>query len=78
MYVSFLLLKALFHELYHHRVRGQRLVRQPKFEKEQNAADNWALRTIYPVFAKKFPGKEYETEWNRIQDKIRDLNEYKI
>jgi hypothetical protein len=72
MYLSYILLKSLFHELYHHRVRGQRLVRQPKSKIEEKNADNWAIRTINPVFVNRYQGKEYEDEWDSIQDKIRE------
>jgi hypothetical protein len=51
MYLTWHLLCSLAHELYHHRVRGQRQIRRPKFKQEQKNADEWAVNIINPIFA---------------------------
>jgi hypothetical protein len=71
MYLTWCLLCSLAHELYHHRVRGQRKIRRPKFKQEQKNADKWALNTINPIFANVYPKDLYEKEWNLIAQKIK-------
>jgi hypothetical protein len=72
MYLTWRLLFSLAHELYHHRVRGQNRIRRPKFEREQKNADEWALKTINPIFAAVYPKDLYEKEWNLIVQKIKE------
>lgn len=72
MYLSWNLLLTLGHELYHHRVRGQRRIRRPKFKQEQKNADEWAVKIIRPIFAAIYPknphGKEYDLIIRRIKE----------
>lgn len=70
MYLTYRILKTLAHELYHHRVRGQRIERRPKFEQEQKRADQWAAKIVKPIFAEVFPREKYESEWVLIQQKL--------
>ncbi|MCH5374762.1 MAG: formylglycine-generating enzyme family protein, partial [Planctomycetes bacterium] len=42
LFLSYQIVHILMHEVYHHIVRGQRRLRQPKFKKEQSDADEWA------------------------------------
>lgn len=75
MYLTWRLLCSLAHELYHHRVRGQRKIRQPKFKQEQKNTDRWAVKTINPIFAAVYPKDLYEKEWNIIVQKIRESHD---
>jgi len=75
MYFAWCLLTSLAHELYHHRVRGQRRIRQPKYKQEQRNADQWAHKTICPIFSQAFPKDPYEKEWNLVVQKIREYRD---
>jgi hypothetical protein len=78
MFLTYEILRTLFHELYHHRIRGQRILRQPKFKQEQNNADQWAVNIINPIFLKSFPREKYKPEWDLIQKIIMEsINETK-
>ena len=55
MYLAWRLLCSLGHELYHHRIRGQKKIRRPKFKQEQKNADEWGVKTISPIFAAVYP-----------------------
>ena len=77
MYLTWRLLFILAHELYHHRVGGQKKIRRPKFKQEQKNADKWALKTISPIFAAAYPKDLYEKEWNLIVQKIRESHDTK-
>jgi len=72
MYLTWRLLCSLAHELYHHRVRGQRKIRQPNFRQEQKNADEWAVKTINPILAAVYPKNLYEKEWNLIVQKVKE------
>jgi hypothetical protein len=71
-YLSFYILHTLLHELYHHRIRGQKKVRKPKFETEQKKANEWADSTLFPIFSECFPKERYENEWNEIHRKVKE------
>jgi hypothetical protein len=70
MYLTWQLLFFLVHELYHHRVRGQKIIRRPKFKQEQNDADQWAVKIVTPIFVAVYPNELYEGEWKLILQKI--------
>ena len=72
MFISWKILFSLGHELYHHRVRGQKLVRRPNYKQEQKDADKWAMEIILPEFSKLYPAEKYVDEWNRIECKIQE------
>jgi hypothetical protein len=72
MYLTWRLLCSLAHELYHHRVRGQKKIRRPKFTQEQKNADEWAVKIVNPIFAAVYPKELYEEEWKFIVQKIRE------
>jgi|GEM_PF-3513120 len=71
MYITWTILLSLAHELYHHRVRGQKMIRRPKFDTEQKNATKWALKIIKPLFYKKFPMEKYEQESKHIEHQFR-------
>lgn len=77
MYLAWRLLCSLGHELYHHRIRGQKKIRRPKFKQEQKNADEWGVKTISPIFASVYPKDLYEKEWNLIVQKIRESQDTK-
>jgi len=77
MYLTWRLLCSLGHELYHHRIRGQKKIRRPKFKQEQKNADEWGVKTINPIFAAVYPKDLYEKEWNLIVQKIRESQDTK-
>ncbi len=77
MYLTWRLLCSLGHELYHHRIRGQKKIRRPKFKQEQKNADVWGVKTISPIFAAVYPKDLYEKEWNLIAQKIRESQDTK-
>ena len=78
MFLTWHLLESLAHELYHHRIRGQRKIRQPNEKKEQRGADKWAEKTIAPLFLAVYPSDPYQKEWQLIADKVKELREAKI
>ncbi len=71
-YLSFYILHSLVHELYHHRIRGQKKIRKPKFKKEQNKANEWADSILFPIFREYFPKEKYEDEWNEIHRRVKE------
>ncbi len=72
MYIAWRILRALAHEVYHHRIRGQKIVRRPKFKKEQKDADSWAAKLIKPIFLESYPAEKYSKEWDHIEQIIRE------
>ena len=72
MVLSWRILISLAHELYHHRVRGQKLIRRPNYKQEQKDADQWAMETINQIFIKVYPAEKYSDEWNKIEQKIKE------
>ena len=40
LYLTYMIVSTLMHEVYHHIIRGQHRLRQPKFKTEQDKADN--------------------------------------
>ena len=71
-YLSFYILHTLLHELYHHRIRGQKKIRKPKFETEQKKANEWSDSILFPIFRKCFPGEKYKGEWEEIHKKVKE------
>jgi len=41
LYLTYMIIQTLMHEVYHHIVRGQHRLRQPKFKTEQAKASQW-------------------------------------
>jgi hypothetical protein len=78
MFLTWYLLKSVAHELYHHRIRGQRKVRQPNYKKEQKDADEWAEKTIGPLFLAVYRSDQYQKEWQVIHQKIKEHRDTKI
>jgi hypothetical protein len=72
MFIAWNILLTLAHELYHHRIRGQRKRRKPKFTQEQKEADNWASKIVKPIFIKEYPPDPHRKEWNLIEQKIKE------
>jgi hypothetical protein len=70
-----MIVHTLMHEVYHHIVRGQHRLRQPKFKQEQSEADRWAEGAVHHVFEKIFPREEFEPEWIRIQKVLKETRE---
>ena len=68
LYLTYQIVHILMHEVYHHIVRGQHRLRQPKFKKEQTDADKWATGAVAHVFKKLFPREDHEQEWLRLKD----------
>jgi hypothetical protein len=67
LYLTYQIVHILMHEVYHHIVRGQHRLRQPKFAKEQTDADRWATGAVAHVFKKVFPREQHEQEWLRLK-----------
>lgn len=71
-YITYTILSTLVHELYHHRIRGQKKLCKPKFDQEQSDADNWAQQVLSPIMTERFPKDKFENEWNEVQKKIKE------
>jgi hypothetical protein len=78
MFITWHLLESVAHELYHHRIRGLRRIRQPNEKKEERDADEWARKTIGPMFAAVDPKDPYHKEWEFIAQKIKEDRDAKI
>ncbi len=78
MVLSWRLLISLAHELYHHRVRGQKKIKRPKHKQEEKNADQWAMKIMTPIFIKVYPADRYSNEWDRIEEKIKEYRMNKI
>lgn len=71
LYLSYYILQALLHELYHHRIRGQKKIRKPKFKNEQDSADKWAHKVLTPIYREVYPAEKYKDEWDEIHRKVK-------
>jgi hypothetical protein len=78
MFLTWHLLKSVAHELYHHRIRGQKKIRRPNEKKEQRDADQWAEKTIGPMFVAAYPKDPYQKEWELIAQKIKEHRQTQI
>lgn len=67
LYLTYQIVHILMHEVYHHIVRGQHRLRQPKFKQEQMDADRWATGAVAHVFKKLFPRDQHEQEWLKLK-----------
>ena len=72
MFLTWYLLKSVAHELYHHRIRGQKKIRRPNEKKEQRDADQWAEKTLGPIFVAVYPKNPHQKEWELIARKIEE------
>lgn len=75
LYLTYLVVSTLMHEVYHHIIRGQHRLRQPKAKKEEMQADRWGDGAVGHIFNKLYPREQYEPEWKKIQDILRDINQ---
>lgn len=72
LYLTFMIVSTLMHEIYHHVIRGQHRLRQPDFKTEQQRADRWGDGAAGHVVNKLYPRDQYEPEWKRIQRILRE------
>jgi len=66
IYLARYLLKALLHEIYHHRIRGLRTHRKPPDKKEEIDADRWASETMAEILSDRFGKEVFESEMKQI------------
>jgi hypothetical protein len=78
MFLTWHLLKCIAHELYHHRILGQKKIRQPHYNKKEKDADKWAEKTIGPIFVAVYPKDPNQKEWDLIAQKIREYRKAEI
>ncbi len=69
MFVIFHVTKIIGHELYHHRVRGQRVERRPKKNAEERRADRFGFRIANWLAHKMYPREEHEELWEPFDKK---------
>ena len=70
MYVMFLLIRSFSHELFHHRIRAQRVVRRPKENIEERRADAFAQRAASRVVHQLFPRQKYASLWRTMEEAL--------
>jgi hypothetical protein len=57
------LIATLGHELYHHRLRGQRRRRRPSYDREQEAADRWGEAQARDIVLRLYPRDRYQADY---------------
>jgi hypothetical protein len=67
IYVTFYLGWSLMHEIYHHRVRGQKRLRKPTDRLEDQRADRWAHDRAHRILETIFPREQHQEEYARIR-----------
>lgn len=75
MYIGYLIILTLLHELYHHRIIGQKLKRRNNAKQEEYMADKWAAEILDPIFTSRFPKIKYQDELDNIE---RSVAEHKM
>jgi hypothetical protein len=71
MFLTYHIMKGMMHELYHHLVHGQRILRTPAKAVEEKQAERWASDAVNRMFCKLFPGEEYAAEWKERLARMR-------
>lgn len=69
---AFAVLSILLHELYHHRVRFQKLADQPSFDMEQRRADNWGMKQSFEVIKRMYPRENHAEEYNQLVKLVKE------
>ena len=67
IYGTFYLGWSLMHEIYHHRVRGQKQLRKPTDRLEDQRADRWAHDHAHRITETIFPREQHQEEYARIK-----------
>lgn len=67
IYVTFRLCWTLMHEIYHHRVRGQKQRRKPTNRLEDQRADRWGHDHAHRILETIFPREQHQEEYARIK-----------
>jgi hypothetical protein len=73
IYVTFYLGWSLMHEIYHHRVRGQKRLRKPTDRLEDQRADRWAHDHAHRIVETIFPREQYQEEYARVRKAREDM-----
>lgn len=66
LYLTFLLLQSLLHELHHHKVRGHRTVRRPKSGQEEDDAARIAQAGASLFVKQLYPPDQQRQEWEEM------------
>jgi hypothetical protein len=73
IYVTFYLGWILMHEIYHHRVRGQKGLRKPTDRLEDQRADRWAHDQAHRIVETIFPREQHQEEYARVRKAREDM-----
>lgn len=70
IYISYLIIFTLLHELYHHRIIWQKIKRRNSAKQEEYMADKWAAEILDPIFTSRFPEIRYQDELDNIEKSV--------
>ena len=77
-YQRFCLASTFCHELYHHSVRGRRIIRRPKKKAEEAKASAWSDNTLNGLFKKWYTEEDYGRLRDKINKVVADVNGTKV
>lgn len=67
LYLVFLILRSVAHELYHHRIRGQRRLRKPKQHSEETHATKYGQKVASRIVHRLYPRFLHPLTWWRMR-----------